>query len=215
MAEYIITGLEPVKRKKGWFELFIKDKPPLFVNEEIIVAHDLTVGLIFSDAKLKIIKKSSDVAWVKYRAMQILNRRMISERDLRKKLSAEKRPASTLDEVISRLKEYGFVDDLKYAGAYIRSQLSRGAKSRLYLKKKLWEKGINAEIAVAGINQELEEYDESGAVIELARKKYKTLQKLPPDKAKNRLINYLKGRGFSWDTIRVALNVVMNKKEDY
>ena len=103
---------------------------------------------------------------------------------------------------------------MKYAGAYIRSQLNRGAKSRLYLKKKLWEKGINAEVAVTAINLELEEYDEAGQVIELAKKKYKTLQKLPPDKAKNRLVNYLKGRGFGWDTIRAALDNVITKNED-
>jgi regulatory protein len=214
MAEYIVTGLEPVKRKKGWFELFIKDKPPLFVNEEVILTYDLAVGFIFSDAKLKKIKIDSDLAWVKYRAMQILNRRIISERDLRIKLSAERRSAAVVSEVLTQLKEYGFVDDLKYAGAYIRSQLSRGAKSKLYLKKKLWEKGINAEIALTAMNQELEEYDETGAVIELARKKYKTLQKLPPDKAKNRLISYLKGRGFGWDTIRATLENVINNKED-
>ena len=189
MAELIVTGLEPVKRKKGWFELYVKGKPPLFVNEEIILKYDLAVGLVFSDAKLNKIKSDSDFGWIKYRAMQVLDRRMISERDLRKKLAAERRPASVVTDVLTQLKEYGFVDDLKYAGAYIRSQLNRGAKSKLYLKKKLWEKGINSEIAVAAIDEELGEYDEVGAVIELAREKYKSLQKLPADKAKNRLIS--------------------------
>ena len=211
MAEYIITGLEPVKRKKGWFELYVRGKPPLFVNEETILKYDLAVGLIFSEAKIKKINNDSDLAWIKYRALQILNRRMISERDLRKKLAIERKPASAVTDVLAQLKGYGFVDDFKYAGAYIRSQLNRGAKSRLYLKKKLWEKGINAEIAAASIEEELGEYDETGAVIKLARKKYKTLQKLPPDKAKNRLINFLKGRGFGWDTIRAALDETIKK----
>jgi len=105
MAEYIVTGLEPVKRKKGWFEMSIKNKPPLFVNEEIILKHDLAIGLIFSEASLKRIGQSSDIEWLKYRAMQILNRRMISERDLKQKLSAERRPKQARDEVINKLKQ--------------------------------------------------------------------------------------------------------------
>jgi len=192
----------------------IKNKPPLFVNEEIILKHDLAIGLIFSEASLKRIGQSSDIEWLKYRAMQILNRRMISERDLKQKLSAERRPKQARDEVINKLKQYGFVDDLKYAGAYIRSQLNHGAKSRLYLKKKLWEKGIIADIAEKALNQELDNYDEAAAVIELARKKYKSVQKLPLEKAKNRIIIFLKGRGFKWDVIREAIDTVIPKSED-
>lgn len=215
MAELLIAGIEPVKRKKGWFDLIIKGKPPFLIDEETIYKNSLRAGDIISDARFQRIKPQADLAWLKHRGMQILSRRMISERDLRQKLSAERRSPAIRDEAMAQLKRYGFYDDSMYAAALIRSQMARGVKSRLYLKQKLWEKGIDKEISERAIKTELEGFDEKSAVMELAQKKFKTLRHLPIDKARNRLISFLKGKGFSWDTINSAVkSVLTNESED-
>lgn len=216
MAELLITGIEPVKRKKGWFELAIKGKPPFFIDEETLVKNGLRISDIISESKFKRIKDDSDLAWLKYRGIQILSRRMISERDLRRKLSAERKSTDLRDKALDQLKSYGFYDDSKYAAAFIRSQMARGVKSKLYLKKKLWEKGIGEEIATEAMKTELAEFDEKSAVAALAAKKYRTLRDLPSDKARSRLINFLRGKGFSWDIIRSAIDkTIRPNDEDY
>ncbi|MEE8417321.1 MAG: RecX family transcriptional regulator [candidate division Zixibacteria bacterium] len=215
MAELLIAGIEPVKRKKGWFELTTKGKPPFLIDEETIYKNSLRTGDVISDARFQRIRQHADLAWLKHRGMQILSRRMISERDLRRKLSAERKSPAIRDEAMVQLKRYGFFDDSRYAAALIRSQMSRGVKSRLYLKKKLWEKGIDKEIAEPAIETELEGFDEKDAVLELAKKKLRSLKRLPADKTKNRLISFLRGKGFSWDTINSAVKTVLaNKSED-
>lgn len=215
MAELIIAGIEPVKRVKGWFELRIKGKPPFLIDEETIYKNSLRVGDIVSDARLQRVMQHSDLAWLKHRGMQILSRRMISERDLKRKLSAARKSPATRDEAMAHLKRYGFYDDSRYAAAFIRSQMARGVKSRLYLKQKLWEKGIDKEIAERAIETELESFDEESAVMELAKKKFKSLRHLPMDKARNRLISFLRGKGFSWDIINSAVkSVFTNETED-
>jgi regulatory protein len=215
LAELVIAGIEPVKRKKGWFELRIKGKPPFLIDEETIYKNSLRVGDVVSDARLQRVKQEADLAWLKYRGMQILSRRMISERDLRRKLSTERRSPATRDEAMAHLKRYGFYDDSRYAAALIRSQMARGVKSRLYLKQKLWEKGIDKEIAERAIETELEGFDEKDAVMELAKKKLRSLKRLPADKTRNRLISFLRGKGFSWDTINSTVRTVLaNESED-
>ncbi len=215
MAELLIAGIEPVKRKKGWFELTIKGKPPFLIDEETIYKNSLRVGDVISDARFQRIRQHADLAWLKHRGMQILSRRMISERDLRRKLSAERKSPAIRDEAMAQLKRYGFFDDSRYAAALIRSQMSRGVKSRLYLKQKLWEKGIDKEIAEPAIETELEGFDEKDAVMELAKKKLRSLKRLPADKTRNRLISFLRGKGFSWDTINSAVKTVLaNESED-
>lgn len=211
MAENLIVGIEPAKRKKGWFELRIKGKPPFLIDEETIFRNALKTGDILSDSRLRRMKEEADLAWLKYRGMQILSRRMLSEKDLRRKLSTEKKPAELRDKAMSKLKEYGFYDDSIYAAAFIRSQLARGIKSRLYLKKKLWEKGVRREISESAIEKELEDIDEESAVKELASRKLRTLSNLPREKAKGRLINFLRNRGFSWDIIRNVMAAVMDQ----
>lgn len=214
MAENLIVEIEPAKRKKGWFELKIRGKPPFLIDEETIFRNALKAGDIISDSRLRQVKEEADLAWLKYRGMQILSRRMLSERDLRRKLSSERKPAELRDQAMSRLKGYGFYDDSIYAAAYIRSQMARGIKSRLYLRKKLWEKGISREISESAIDRELEGFDEKSAVRELASKKLKTLSNLSPEKAKSRLVNFLRNRGFSWDLIRDAVAEVMGQERE-
>lgn len=215
MAELLIAGIEPVKRVKGWFDLTIMGKPPFLIDEETIYKNSLRVGDIVSDARLQRVKQQAELAWLKYRGMQILSRRMISEKDLRRKLSTERKSPAIRDEAMAQLKRYGFYDDIRYAAAFIRSQMARGVKSRLYLKQKLWEKGIDKEIAERAIETELEGLDEETAVMELAKKKFKSLRHLPIDKARNRLISFLKGKGFSWDTINSAVkSVLANEAEE-
>lgn len=215
MAELVVAGIVPVKRKKGWFELDTKGKPPFLIDEETIIKNSLVVGGFISEAKWKRIKDEADFAWLKYRGMQILSRRMISERDLRRKLSAERRSPTLRDEAMTLLKRYGFYDDSIYAAAIVRSQMARGVKSKLFLKKKLWEKGIGREIARQALATELVEFDETEAVTELAQKKYRSLRSLPPEKARARLINFLRGKGFLWDTIKLAVDKTINKDEGY
>jgi regulatory protein len=214
VAEHIVTGLEPVKRKKGWFELNVKGKPPFYIDEETIYKNSVGVGEILSESRLKQIKEQSDRAWLKYRAFQILSRRTLPERELRRKLSAERRPAALRDEVLSWLKEYGYINDFQYACSYIRSQMSGGGRSRLYLKKKLFEKGINGETSELALNSELAEYDEEAIALELSRKKMKSLKDDKPLKAKQRLAAFLRSRGFGWDAINKAASILIDNKRE-
>lgn len=215
MAELIITGLEPVKRKKGWFELAARGKPPFYIDEETIYKNSLKVGDILSDSRLKQIKEQADRAWLKFRAFQILSRRMVPERELRRKLVVERKSAALRDEVLLWLKQYGYIDDFKYACAYIRSQISGGGKSRLYLKKKLFEKGIDGDTSELALNAELVNYDEDSIVLELGRKKLKSLKDEKPLKAKQRLAAFLRSRGFGWGSINKAISNLIDNNPDF
>jgi regulatory protein len=207
VAEYVITSLEPA-RLKGWSELTIEGRPPFFIDSETIYKRSLKAGDILNDSLLKKIREEADTAWLKNRGMRILSRRMVSERDLRRKLSEERRPTAIREAVISQFKEYGMLDDMQFAASFVRTQMARGPKSRPYLKKLLFAKGIFDPIASDAIKQHFDDYDEKAAVKKIAEKKYETLKHLPPPKARSRLINFLRSRGFPWDTIRDAVNVL-------
>ena len=213
MPDFVITSLDEA-RPKGWFELSIEGMPPLLINAETILRHSLKAGESFNEAKLRKIKDEADISWLKYKATKTLAIRMLSERDLRRKLSEEKRLPAARDEVIAQLKYYGLIDDLKYASSLVRTQIAHGPKSKLYLKKKLREKGIDDQTAENAIAAEFEGFDEISAVREIALKKYKTVKYLPVEKAKGRVINFLRGRGFQWETIKKAIDGLFTATDD-
>jgi regulatory protein len=213
VADCVITSLEQV-RPKGWFELIVEGNPPFLIDAESIFRHSLKIGDTLTETQINKIKNEADISWLKNKGMQILSRHMISERDLRRKLSEERRPQNAREDVIYQLKHYGLIDDNKYASSFVRTQISRGPKSRLYLKKLLREKGISEEIAQNAITSEFQEIDEVGAVRKLAEKKYKTVKYLPTEKAKGKVINFLRSRGFPWDTIRQAISGLFVASDD-
>jgi regulatory protein len=146
--------------------------------------------------------------------MAILARHMVSERDLRRKLTEEGRPRAAREDVIYQFKRYGLIDDAKYAANFVRTQMARGSKSRLYLKSKLREKGVRDEYSDQAIEAEFSGFDEVSAVKTIAEKKYKTVKHLPPQKARLRVINFLRGRGFNWETIRKATSDIFRDRPD-
>jgi SOS response regulatory protein OraA/RecX len=92
--------------------------------------------------------------------------------------------------------------------------MARGPKSRPYLKKKLFEKGIYDPVASEAIDQQFEGFDEKAAVRAIAEKKYQTVKHLPPQKAKLRVVNFLKSRGFPWSAIKDAVDGIFADRDD-
>jgi regulatory protein len=213
VTDNTITGLEPVK-PGGWFELRVEGKPPFLVDGEIIYKNALRVGGSITNSEWEAVRSESDLAWLKYKGTRILSHRVISERDLRRKLTEERRPSAAREQAIAHFKEYGLLNDAQFASDFVRAQMARGAKSRLYLRKKLREKGIAEEVVAGAIEEELREFDEVGAVRKMAVKKYKTVKHLSPVKARNRIIAFLRGRGFAWDTIRKAIEGLFAQDEE-
>jgi regulatory protein len=115
-----------------------------------------------------------------------------------------------IDRLLDELKDHGFVDDLYYAAAVIHSQIAAGSKSVRYIRNKLYQKGVPKEIIEQAIESELTEYDEYEAALKIAVKKYKTVKGLPMLKAKKRIADFLRGRGFGWDVINPVLNEIFS-----
>ena len=77
---------------------------------------------------------------------------------------------------------------------------------RLYIKSKLYQKGVPKTISEEAVETELVDYNEAEAAMKIARKKYKTVKDLPQLKAKKRIADFLRGRGFDWDIVNQALD---------
>jgi regulatory protein len=203
-----IASLEPIRRQKHWFELRFDNSLSFKVNDELILKYMLKVGRSLTKSEAEKLRNEADYLFLKKKAFDILSRRRISEKELRLKLRSERKFSYHTDKVINDLKNIGLIDDLAFASSVINSSLLRGPKSRMYIRQKLYQKGIPKEIAEKAIESELAGYDESQAALDLARKKYETVKSLPTLKAKKRITDFLRGRGFSWDIINYCLNSI-------
>ena len=78
------------------------------------------------------------------RLLHILERSFKSENDLIKKLRLSFYPEEAVKEAIEKAKKFGYINDERYAERYVSTYKDK--YSKLNLKYKLMEKGINKEI---------------------------------------------------------------------
>ena len=124
-----------------------------------------------------------------------------TEQELRRKLQERGYSQEEIDEAVSFLTEYGYLNDAAYAERYIRSRSS--CKSRRILRMELEKKGVDRDV----IDRELEEgmIDEKAQIRRFLEKKgYEPGEESDPAK-KRKIMAALARRGYTYDVVRSVM----------
>ena len=132
-------------------------------------------------------------------ACRLFNIRSRSEKELRERLYEKGFNRLTADDVVSLLKEKNILDDARFARLWIESRMRRNPKGDMLLRKELWDKGIAAPLIECALSEKKEKEDL--IIRDIARQKVEALKKLPKEKAKKKLFDFLARRGFRFDII--------------
>lgn len=144
-------------------------------------------------------------------AVKSLSSKMKSERDLRRKLAERTDEPRTVDAVIARLKDLGYLSDERFAADYTRLRQENDKFGRRRVQQGLMQKGIPQPLAAKALGEAYDDLDEAALCRAYAERK--RLQ--PPDPAADRetrqkheakIIRRLLSAGFStkavWKTLR-------------
>jgi len=129
-----------------------------------------------------------------------------TEQELRKKLSEAGYTSLIIDRTLAYVNEYGYLDDERYAAAYVRSKMK--SKSKLVIKTMLMQKGINKEtidcIFMIEYGDDEQEDPELIAIKKAVSKKTKTPEDLTSEE-KQKLLASLYRKGFDLGKIKQIL----------
>lgn len=134
------------------------------------------------------------------KALSLLQLQGRSEYELRTKLKRAFYPEIVIDQTVSFLTEYGFLNDENYVRNYL--EVHGGRKSRAELERDLLKKGLSKSL-IRSVCQEQDIQTDSRDVIAALLKKRGCTKETPP-KERQKTIAYLLRRGFSWSEIREA-----------
>lgn len=126
-------------------------------------------------------------------ALRILGYRFNSEAELRRKLEAKRFDGETIAATLARLREEKWLDDDRYAGAYVRTRVRKGL-GRLRIRGELRAAGVDEEAAERALRENAagEEERLQAAYEKLARRLS------DPDKIAARLLR----QGFEISAVR-------------
>ena len=128
------------------------------------------------------------------------------EQEMRDKLKRWELDTAAADRIIARLQKERYIDDARYARAFVKDKIRYNKWGRRKVEQALWQKRIADDIR----QQVLDEIDENEYldVLRPLLKQKRRTTKAENDYALNqKLVRFALGRGFTFDLIRQCLDV--------
>ena len=126
-------------------------------------------------------------------ALRFLAPRFLSSYELRQKMKRKNIPSHLIDQVEEKLIEYDYINDQRLAEQVAQLYMREGKHGLFYIKNKMRQRGLDPQ-------DYLDDYDELAAAFHLVERRYGTEGR--PDVAPEKLMSFLRNRGFGMSTIR-------------
>jgi regulatory protein len=203
-----ITALRSNDAKKQ-VNVFVDGLFSFSIADELAVTNHLEVGRHLSVDQIEELKESNLLQSCFDAALHYLSYRPRSENEVRQRLRRRGFDGKVVEEVIFKLKERRLIDDVAFSEYWRNNRLSFSPRSGRLIKLELRQKGVAAETA----NEVVKDLDDENCVYEAGLRKARRLSGSDYDDFRRRLYDYLRRRGFSYETVKCAVTRLWQEKQ--
>ena len=141
-----ITDIQVQKNNKNRVNIYVDGEFLRGAEAISVVRNGLKTGMEISEERLREALSDSERESAFAKAVEYLSRAMRTEEQLKKFLSSKGYDSDTVDSVADKLREYGYIDDARYARLYA-EQFGKTRGQRRIVNE-LRQKGVLTEIAM-------------------------------------------------------------------
>ena len=201
----VVTGI--VEYTKGKYKIFLDDEFAFVLYKGELRKYGIEQDGILSDDVYRELISVVLTKRAKLRALNLLKVRDYTVNGLRRKLKEGLYPDEVIDEAVEYVISYGYVDDLRYAKSYIRS--NRTTRGRHEIEQKLRSKGISQDIiSEAFENEGPGEEEEEELIRRYLIKKCRSIN-IIDEAARRKIFAYMYNKGFAPDRVSPILDEVL------
>lgn len=203
-----VTNISYSKSKEV-FEVVFEDETKLLLNYNIFEKYKVSVDMDFSETEIQEMKYFSDIERAKSRAINYISGKLKTKYEVRLKLKEKDFTEDIIDEVIDILEKEEYLNDRLYCEVFIEDKKQLNGYGKNKIKSLLIQKGISKSIFEDFLD-EFEYEEEFDNALKMGIKKLNLLSNEEDVfKKKQKLINYLAYRGFSFDVINDVLREIL------
>ena len=200
-----ITSIKPQKFNNR-VNVYLDGEFAFGLDLETYMKSGLKIGNTLSDEEIAKLKDSSDFTTTYQKLLNFSTLRPRSEKEIRDWLHRKKVPEHYYEKHFSKLKRLDLIDDEKFAKWWIDQRLAFKQKSKKELSFELMRKGINKILINQLVNNSMNQEDEVKTAKALLEKKLYKWQKFEGYIKKQKISQYLAGKGFGWDVIKTIVD---------
>ena len=203
----VITQVKPQRNGKR-VNVYLDGKFGFGIDLENFVTLNLKVEQELNQKEVEGIVNKAEFQKTLDKLLRFATLRLRSEKEIKDYFKRKKVHQSIWEELFNRLKRLELVDDAKFAKWWIEQRQAFRPKSLRILRQELGIKGIDKDI----INEVLGsvKVDEGKIARELLAKKAYKWKSLPARNARQKMSQYLAGKGFEWETIGDVVDAFLN-----
>jgi regulatory protein len=195
-----ISAIKQQVKRADRYSVYIDDKYSFAVSETELLRLGIFSGQEITEQELEDLKDDSVRDKARYQALNQLSRRQRSEWELRDYLKRKDYAPEVIEAVISQLADYGYVNDRKFADAWIANRRLLKPTSSRRLRQELKQKRVGDSVIDEALEEdETDEFQVLRDLVERKRKQTKYQDDL-------KLMQYLSRQGYNYDDIKSALN---------
>ena len=203
-----VTNISYSKSKEV-FEVVFEDETKLLLNYNIFEKYKVSVDMDFSENEIQEMKYFSDIERAKSRAINYISGKLKTKYEVRLKLKEKDFTEDIIDEVIGILEKEEYLNDRLYCEVFIEDKKQLNGYGKNKIKSLLIQKGISKSVFEDFLD-EFEYEEEFDNALKMGIKKLNLLSNEEDIfKKKQKLINYLAYRGFSFDVINDVLREIL------
>lgn len=188
------------KGKADKVHIMLDGEYKMTVDSAFVALHNIRDKSEISESELSLLEDAVNSRRAFNKAAELLSRRDHSEKELLQKLR-QKGYSAGAEEAAEKLREYGYLDDSRFALSYARElqRLKHFGKRRI--EQELMKKGIERSLIAETVEQL--EFSEEELVALIERKYQKNLES---EKGVQKTVNALLRAGYSYSQIKDALS---------
>ncbi len=203
-----ITAITPQKKNSRRFNIFIDGEYAFSIAADL--ALPLSPGDPLSEGRIDELKKADETQRAFEKALFYLRFRPRSKTEIIRYLEKKEFDSRAIEETLKRLEHYQYIDDASFAAFWVESRKNHRPKGLFALRFELREKGIDEAI----IERALMPYDEPDAAWRAVSTKLGGWRNLPRMELKVKIYNFLKRRGFSFETCEAVFTKAYEMTDD-
>lgn len=200
----IVSAVEPQKKNKNRYNVYVDGEYAASLGAEALVTFGIREGAAVDPDALKDAVHRDNAQYAFDTAAGLLAHKMRTRAELEQRLAGRGIDVSAVREALDKLAAYGYVDDERFAGEYVRSAVQTGRWGRKAVAYRLKEKGLGQSVIDAALCEYTEEDERR-----IARRQMETaagrLTGVEAHRQRRKICAALARHGFDYDVIGALL----------
>ena len=206
-----ITRISEQKRRANRRNIHLDGSFAFGCNVNVVAKFRLREGMTLSEEQVREIQLGEVRQECFDGAIRLLESRLQSAAEMRRKLMRKEFGQTIVDTVIADLTRLGYLDDERFAKAKALAAAEHKQHGQRRAKVELLKAGVRSDVADKVLADVYESTDTLASARALAEKQAPRLKKLDPQVARRRLVGMLQRRGFDYDDIKPVVEHVLGE----